>query len=250
MDEIKKHKIKQILIRIGLMILFVLFILGMVSLRKCRNLEEKTTIYNHLNDSTTYYKNKYGNEVARNTVLEASNVNTFLAIKSKDETIKWLQKEVKDNKAKIKDGGSISVIGTEVYFTGSNGTIVAFDTKPVKIGDTVYYYPTYKSNSKDTTWVDYNITANKDSTHVDFKVKNKYSVVIGETRDKWYKKKYPIVEVTNKNPYDKIKTLKAFEVKDSRSNRLGLGIGVGVGVTPKGIQPCFNIGLQYNFVKL
>jgi len=190
--------------------------------------------------------------VSQIELLQASKVSTLLELKTKDETIKWLQQEVKDNKDKIKNGGSISVIGTQISFTGSNGTIITFDaSSPVKSGDTLKLYPVYSSSSKDTTWVKYNVKANKDSIVIDLSVKNKYSVVIGEVKgEKWYSKRKPVVEVTNQNPYDKIKSLRTFEVKDTRKSRLSIGVGVGVGVTPKGILPSINLGLNYALFKL
>lgn len=241
--------LKKVAIMVLGIIFLIIFIILLIQFKGCKSIKEDNTMYQHLEDSIKTYKNKYGDLVSSTSLLQASSTKQLLDLKSKDETILWLQSEVSKNKDKVKDGGSISVIGTEVYFKGANGTVVSFNTQPVKIGDTVYYYPTYDSKSKDTTWVNYQIKANKDSIHLDLKVKNKYSVVIGSEREKWYKKRKPIVQVSNQNPYDKVKSLKAFEVKDTRSNRFGLGLSVGVGVSPKGVLPYFGIGLNYNLIK-
>lgn len=252
MDKITKQTIVSIII-----VFIIIIILGLI--KQCNKpVVESNEMYEHLQDSITTYKNKYGESVAVIQVLQASNTSTLLELKTKDETILWLQKEVKDAHDKIKSGGSISIVGTEILFTGKNGTTITFDTSKPPIMDddedasfnkTVYLYPEYSSTSKDTTWIKYSIKANKDTTTLDLSVKNKYSVLIGSKRDKWYKPKYPIVEVTTKNPYDKVKTLRAFEVKDNQKTRLGLGLSVGWGVNPKGIQPYLGIGLNYTLIK-
>lgn len=244
MDKIKKSFIELIIV----IVFFISFIIG---LKYCKKpIKESNTIYSHLEDTIKKYKNKNGELVSSISLLQASNVNTLLEIKSKDKTIQWLQSEVLLNKDKIKNGGSVSVVGTEVIFTGTNGTVINSNpSKPIKIGDTLYVFPEYLSFSKDSTWIKYKIVANKDSTNLDLKVTNKYSVIIGEKRDKWYSKKYPVVEVTNKNPYDNIKTLRAFEVKNNQKTRLGLGLSAGWGVSPKSIQPYIGVGINYTLIK-
>lgn len=257
-QEIKiKEIITRLIIVIGIICLIAFFIF---SWKKYKSTLDENNLYQRLQDSIKTYINDKGQLVSQIEILQANSTRSLLNLKTKDETINWLQQEVKNNKEKIKSGGSISVIGTQVSFTGINGTIVTFDSSiPVKKGDTLYMYPIYSSKSKDSTWINYNINANKDTTILNLKVNNKYSVLIGSTnlnrkerKEKginWFNRKIPIVEVTNQNPYDNTKTLRAFEVKDTRKSRLGLGLGVGVGVTPKGFQPYLGIGLQYTVIK-
>lgn len=231
-------------------ILIALIAIIFASLKSCENrkLQEENNLLEGLQDTIRTMRNKDGTQTTIISMLQATSTKAFLDIKTKDETILWLQREVEKEKKKIKGGGGIVVIGGSTTFTGtSTNTIVAFN--PVINGDTVYQYPTYKTinDGKDTLWVKYTIVASKDKTTLDLKVINKYKVVIGTERVSLFKRK-SIVEVTNLNPYTSTETLRAFEVKDNRKTRISLGVQGGYGFTLKGLSPYVGLGVNYRLL--
>ena len=91
---------------------------------------------------------------------------------------------------------------------------------------------------------------NKDSTHFDLKITNKYSVIVGEEGKR--KKARPFVDVINYNPYSSTDTLRTYQVsmKKQRPKRFGIGINGGVTLNSSlKIKPYVGVGLSYNFVR-
>ena len=213
---------------------------------KTDKFEQSNNLYEHINDSTKYYKDKYNNEIASTYLLQGTNTALLLNLKTTNEIIKWLQQEVKDNKDKVKDGGTIGVIGTNTTFTATTATTVI----PVNNGDT---NPTYITEQTDSTWIVYKIIAKKDSTKFNLKVKNKYSVVFGEVKikGKWFKKQ-PVALVTNKNPYTHVTEMKVFEVKNNTKKRVSLNVSAGYCIPLFNLkpQPYIGIGIGYNLLNL
>lgn len=100
-------------------------------------------------------------------------------------------------------------------------------------------------------WYNGRIIAKRDSTNLDIKIENSYTIVIGQ-EGKWYKKKTPFVEVTNENPYTKTKTLRTYQVDNKiKPKRIGIGIigGYGFSIGIK-LSPIIGIGLSYNLINL
>lgn len=231
---------------IGLLIALIVIIFA--SFKSCQNrkLQEENNLLEGLQDTLKTMRNKDGTQTSIISMLQATTSKAFLDIKTKDETILWLQREVQKEKNKIKGGGGIVVIGGSTSYTGtSTNTIIA--NNPVINGDTVYQYPTYKTIGKDTLWIKYTIVASKDKTTLDLKVINKYKVLIGTEKVGLFKRK-PIVEVTNLNPYTSTETLRAFEIKDNRKTRISLGLQGGYGFTLKGLSPYVGLGVNYRIL--
>lgn len=215
----------------------IVLILVILFLNKCKGKEvQENNIYKTIQDSTIYYRDKYNIEHARTSVIVASNINLLADIKTKDKTIIELQKLVKDSKSNIKDGGSVTIIHTTDTFN-----IV---TKTFPINDSIFI-----SNFKDK-WLEYKIKATKDNTTLDFSMINQYNVIIGSKRPKWYKKKEPFVDISNLNPYDKIKSIRAFQVQDNTKDRFSIGLQIGYGVTKFGLSPYAGIGVQFKLFGL
>lgn len=210
----------------------------------------KLSIYQNLNDSTTYYKNKYNETVARNSVLESESVNSFLEIQSKDAEILALQKRVKEYKDKLKDGGNVTGVTTGTTVDNTTGTVIRYDTMPVMNGDTVKLYPIYSTTFKNE-WIDYSIDASKDSMGLKLKVTDKYSVIIGSERPARFKKRVSFVEVISESPYTEIKSVKTYKVKDDRKPpRISIGAQIGYGLTLKGLTPYAGFGVQFNLLNI
>lgn len=203
-------------------------------------------MYSHLLDTIKYYKDKTGLEHATNTVLTASHASLLLSLKTTDSLVKELQQRVKEYKKELKNGGSVTVIRTTDTVYKNTNTTVSF---PVKDS----CKPEYKTTFKDK-WIEYNIKANYDTISLEYKANHNFSVVIGEKRNKWYKKKYPFVDVSDENTYSKIKGLRAFEVKNNTKSRFSVGVQLGYGSNllnlKGGFFPYIGIGGQFTILKL
>lgn len=219
--------------------------------RGCGNDDaDKVKLYEHLNDTTTFYKNKYNQQVARNTVLESRSAKTFLAIETKDKEILALQQLVKDYKKQLKSGGSATNFTTGTTINNTTGTFVVVDTFSIIKNDTVHHYPIYATEFENE-WIHYNIDASKDSIGLKLQTTDKYSVVIGEERPKMFKKKVAFVDVISESPYTKVKSVKTYKVDDKRKpTRVSLGVQGGYGLTIYGATPYIGLGVQFNLLNI
>lgn len=242
-------------------IIIILILLLSKSCSKVKELKTSNSLFEHLDDSTQFYKDRYGRLVAKNSVLENNSTKDFLKIKSSDFLINQLQAEVKKYQKQLKDGGSVTNIGTSSTIHKGTATRLSdrdddirywrnrFEPYDLEKKDTSKKSEVYFSTYKDK-WIDYQISAFKDTIYLDLEMTDKYSVIIGSERDKWYKKKQTFVDVINESPYTQIKALKAYKVTDERKpTRLSLGIQVGYGLTPFP-KPYIGIGLQYNILNI
>lgn len=234
-----------------LILLVVCVLTVAIILQKCDKKSEDgqvLTLYEHADDSLKYYKNKYGESTASMSLLQGTNANQLLQLKTNNETVKWLQQELGKYKDNVNGGGTIGVIGTVTNFSSTTTTSVT--NHPVNNG---YSLPTYETESKDSTWIKYKIVANSDSTHLDLKVKNKYTIVVGEEKVKGKLfKKQPVAFVTNKNPYTQITEMKVYEVTNKVRKRISLGVSAGYCVPLFSFkpQPYIGVGVSYNIINL
>ena len=211
--------------------------------------KEQLTIYEHLEDSTQFFKNKYNEAVGRNTVLESSSVSNFLAIQTKNAEILELQKRVKDYKDKIKNNGSVTNFSSNTTIDNTTSTTVT-DTLPVMIDSVPHYFPKYSTTYSDE-WINYSINATKDSIGVKLNTKDKYSVIIGEERPKMFKKKVPFVEVISESPYTELKSVKTYRVTEKRRpNRVSISVQGGYGYTLFGLSPYVGVGMSFNLLNI
>lgn len=171
-------------------------------------------------DSITTYKNKEGQYVATISTFEDSNTDMFLALKTKDQEVIDLQVTVKEYKKKLKEKGSATNVGSETEVD------TVFRTTVIVEKDSSI---TYKSAIPLEPWITGTIVMTKDSTIIGLKVVNKYTVIVGEDK-KFLRKGVPYVEVTNKNPYTKTTSLRAYQVALPKPKRIFLGPAVGYGV--------------------
>jgi hypothetical protein len=242
-------------------VIIILILLLSKGCNKIKELQTSNSLLEHLDDSAKFYRNKFGELVARNVVLENNSTKEFLKIKSSDSLINQLQARVKEYQKQLKSGGSVTNINT------STNIHKGIATQIMDREDDIFYWrnrfePFDLNKKKDTTkndvyfsnykdkWIDYQISAFKDTIYLDVEITDKYSVVVGSERDKWYKKKKTFVDVISESPYTQIKSLKAYKVSDERKpTRLSLGIQIGYGLTPIP-KPYIGIGLQYNVLNI
>lgn len=224
-------------------VLLLALIVALLWFHSCKTnkLNQEIALSKAASDTLIKKRNSDGSQTATIELMQADNIEMFLDLKSKDSIIKKLQDEVRKNKSKIRDGGSITIVDSETTYSSTTTSTVSFNP-----GDSCN--PIYSSSSMDSTWIKYSIRASKDSTLFKLKVKNRYSILIGREKIGFMKYR-PIVEVTNQNPYTDTKSLRAFEVKDTRpKQRISLGIQAGYGITLKGLSPYIGLGANFKIL--
>lgn len=238
--KIEKQYIPVIL---TIIILFLLLIF-----KDCKNNKLKTSnnLLTELNDNLIIKINKDKSKTAIINTFKTDNVKLFLKIKSKDSVIIALQKALQENKNLVKNNGSITIINTSTKYDGTSTSSISI--LPVINGDSLKIYPTYTSFNKDTTWIKYKIIANKDSINLNIKMKDKFTLILGEKRIGIFKKQL-ITKLDSKNPFTDIDALRSIEVKDNRKNNfIGIGIQAGYGITTKGLSPYLGIGVNFKIL--
>lgn len=214
--------------------------IGVIVIKSCGKAENNSIFQQVLQDSLVKIRNTNGSLTAKVNLLVDKDIKNILSIKSQDQIIKTLQDEIKKNKKIISKGGSVTVFSTTTTYTSQlhNDSIVNSNGNDSISNCTCTYY----SSSIDSTWVVYKITSKRDSTKLSLRIKNEYSVVIGSEKINLFKRK-PVAFVTTKNPYDDIKSMKAFEVEDTRKRLVNISIQAGYGITLKGMSPYVGIGM-------
>ena len=198
-----------------------------------------------LNDTLKTWKDKDSLSHAKIQIIETERTKDFLSLQSKDEEIIKLQKTVKQYEKQIKNQGSVTNFASETKIITKDSLV----TDSV-CGKCSFYF----SNSNPWYSVDASIypteTPNQLSLSLDLKVKNEYSVIIGEEKQGLFKKPKPFVEVLNHNPYSETKSLKTYQVSNNvRVKRFGIGPNISAGFDDKGFSWFIGFGLQYNLIK-
>jgi len=229
------EKIYKYVAILGTVVSILLYILLSV---KTSRYNDMSNVVSAVNSEISRYRDKYNREVTKREAIETTDINNFLRFKTTDSLILELQNTVNDFKKEIKRGGSATVFEGETNIDKSSVTNVFY-----KDSNAVY---TTLYNDK---WVDYNIVATKDSTLLNFKVKNKYSVVIGREKISLFKS-LPYAKVTNYNPYSSVKDTRTYRIK-LKDKKIGIGPNVSYGITSDFTPKIYiGVGLQYNIIKL
>lgn len=210
----------------------IIVILATLYFNNRRELIEKSNLYDATQAQLETWIDKDGVNRAKIQSLETSNTKEFLKLATKDDAILELQASVKDMKRYLKKQGSVTNISTETDITTSAETEVI----PNKIEPN---FPIYKSNfnllgNKGESWVFGKSIASKDSTSLDLKIKNKYSLTLGlePTGFLGLGKGKPFADVKNFNPYSTTESLRTYQVSVPKSKRLGLGVTAAYGIGP------------------
>lgn len=225
-------KLSQIL---SLVIVLLIGAITFSTLRTCSaedKVKEQLSMINSLNDTVKIWKDKDGLSNTSNSVITTQNPDDFTNLKNLSEENKKLQADVKKYKDKIKNGGNVTNFGSNTE--ASSTTITKVDT--VTIDNTKQLV--YSSSFDKEGWVTGDIVARTDSTTVNVKVKNEYTVVIGYDKTGFLGlgKPIPFSQVTSLNPYSSTPTLKTYQVDIKRKRTwvvptvIALGVGVVTGV--------------------
>jgi acyl carrier protein len=204
------------------------------------DLGQRDSVIEALNSELITWKDENNLQKAKIKVIEAEKASLFLDLKVRDTLIKDLQIEVKRNKDKIKDKGSVTIFNT----------VTEFDTiiKVVRVDGTKVYdtQSCVFSQTINTEFLD--ATYGLDSTDHAFltlKTYDKYSLVIGEEKAGFLKKK-TYAEITNHNPFTQTKTLKTYQTQQKKKHfSVGPNISLGLG-NDLVIRPYVGFGVQYS----
>ena len=223
----------------------IIVILYFTNISYQKEAKENANLVISLNDTLKTWKDKDSLSHTKIQIIETERTKDFLSLQSKDEEIIKLQKTVKQYEKQIKNQGSVTNFASETKIITKDSLV----TDSV-CGKCSFYF----SNSDSWFSVDASIypteTPNQLSLSLDLKVKNEYSVIIGEEKQGLFKKPKPFVEVLNHNPYSETKSLKTYQVSNNvRVKRFGIGPNISVGFNDKGFSWFIGFGLQYNLIR-
>jgi len=234
--------IRAVFIAIPVIIIAILYFTN-ISYQK--EAKENANLVISLNDTLKTWKDKDSLSHTKIQIIETKRTKDFLSLQSKDEEIIKLQKTVKQYEKQIKNQGSVTNFASETKITTKDSLV----TDSV-CGKCSFYF----SNSNPWFSVDASIyptkTPNQVGLSLDLKVKNKYSVIVGEEKQGLFKKPKPFVEVLNHNPYSETESLKTYQVSNNvRVKRFGIGPNFSGGFNDTGFSWFIGFGLQYNLIK-
>lgn len=210
------------LIRRGLGIIVIVILVSMF-LSTRHSYKEQLQLNNALNDSLILERNERGELTATIQAYQTQRADDFLAFKTKDSLTLELQKEVRSMKKYLKKQGSVSQFSTQTGLVTSSKTEVVSNNKNPS-------FPTYKSNFDLDGWVFGKSIATKDSTYLDLKIKDEFSLTIGvePTGFLGMGKGKPFGQIKSKNPFSSVKSFKTYNVGRYKEPNLVIGPSVGV----------------------
>ena len=237
-------KISKTLVYIIIAVILLLLFEGVVVYRfSNKSKAEDKSLIGSLNAELTTWKDKDSLSHAKIQIIETEKTKDFLSLQSKDKDIIKLQKTVKQYEKQIKNQGSVTNFTSETKITTKDSLV----TDSV-CGKCSFYF----SNSNPWYSVDASVspteTPNQLSLSLDLKVKNEYSVIVGEEKQGLFKKPKPFVEVLNHNPYSETESLRTYQVSTPKLKRWGVGPQIGFGLNSNFTTGAYvGIGLHYSF---
>ena len=222
---VRNHK--RILIEVFSVVAFFVFIT--LSINKCtyyKNVNDKNIIA--LTDSVKYYKGKYGNEVAKKTMIETDCKNLHNINDSLYRMIQSMQVKKPD----IVIGGSASIDNGK-HDTVWVPTVTEITSK------NIYRKFDFSNRYRELTG-NVNYTNDTLGLHIEKdRIQFKYALAIKDN----------VVYMTSDNPYVKFNSITGLTIpKQKKEKKFGIGPSVFSGYSNKGFVYGIGIGLQYNFI--
>lgn len=222
---VRNHK--RILIEVFSVVAFFVFIT--LSINKCsyyKNVNDKNIIA--LTDSVNYYKGKYGNEVAKKTMIETDCKNLQIINDSLYRMIQSMQVKKPD----IVIGGSTSIDN------GKHDTVY-IPTVTEITSKNIYRKFDFSNQYRELTG---NVSYTNDTLGLYIekdRMQFKYALAIKDN----------VVYMTSDNPYVKFNSITGLTIpKQNKENKFGIGPSVFGGYSNKGFVYGIGIGLQYNLM--
>ena len=222
---VRNHK--RILIEVFSVVAFFVFIT--LSINKCtyyKNINDKNIIA--LTDSVKYYKGKYGNEVAKKTMIETDCKNLQIINDSLYRMIQSMQVKKPD----IVIGGSTSIDNGK-HDTVWVPTVTEITSK------NIYRKFDFSNQYRELTG---NVSYTNDTLGLYIEkdiMQFKYALAVKDN----------VVYMTSDNPYVKFNSITGLTIpKQKKEKKFGIGPSVFGGYSNKGFVYGIGIGLQYNFI--
>ena len=222
---VRNHK--RIFIEVFSVVAFFIFIT--LSINKCtyyKNVNDKNIIA--LTDSVNYYKGKYGNEVAKKTMIETDCKNLQIINDSLYRMIQSMQVKKPD----IVIGGSTSIDN------GKHDTVY-IPTVTEITSKNIYRKFDFSNQYRELTG---NVSYTNDTLGLYIekdRMQFKYALAVKDN----------VVYMTSDNPYVKFNSITGLTIpKQKKEKKFGIGPSVFGGYSNKGFVYGIGIGLQYNFI--
>ena len=222
---VRNHK--RILIEVFSVVAFFIFITW--SINKCtyyKNVNDKNIIA--LTDSVNYYKGKYGNEVAKKTMIETDCKNLQIINDSLYRMIQSMQVKKPD----IVIGGSTSIDNGK-HDTVWVPTVTEITSK------NIYRKFDFSNQYRELTG---NVSYTNDTLGLYIEkdiMQFKYALAVKDN----------VVYMTSDNPYVKFNSITGLKIpKQKKEKKFGIGPSVFGGYSNKGFVYGIGIGLQYNLI--
>lgn len=222
---VRNHK--RILIEVFSVVAFFVFIV--LSINKCtyyKNVNDKNIIA--LTDSVKYYKGKYGNEVAKKTMIETDCKN----LQNINDSLYRMIQSMQVKKPDIVIGGSTSIDN------GKHDTVYIPTTTEIT-SKNIYRKFDFSNQYRELTG-NVNYTNDTLELHIEKdRIQFKYALAVKDNA----------VYMTSDNPYVKFNSITGLTIpKQKKEKKFGIGPSIFGGYSNKGFAYGIGIGLQYNFI--
>lgn len=222
---VRNHK--RIFIEVFSVVAFFVFIT--LSINKCtyyKNVNDKNIIA--LTDSVNYYKGKYGNEVAKKTMIETDCKN----LQNINDSLYRMIQSMQVKKPDIVIGGSTSIDN------GKHDTVY-IPTVTEITSKNIYRKFDFSNQYRELTG---NVSYTNDTLGLYIEkdiMQFKYALAIKDN----------VVYMTSDNPYVKFNSITGLTIpKQKKEKKFGIGPSVFGGYSNKGFVYGIGIGLQYNLM--
>ena len=222
---VRNHK--RILIEVFSVVAFFVFIT--LSINKCtyyKNVNDRNIIA--LTDSVKYYKGKYGNEVAKKTMIETDCKNLQIINDSLYRMIQNMQVKKPD-----------MVIGGSTSIDNGKHDTVWVPTVTEITSKNIYRKFDFSNQYRELTG---NVSYTNDTLglHIEKDITQfKYALAVKDN----------VVYMTSDNPYVKFNSITGLKIpKQKKEKKFGIGPSVFGGYSNKGFVYGIGIGLQYNLI--
>lgn len=222
---VRNHK--RILIEVFSVVAFFVFMT--LSINKCtyyKNVNNKNIIA--LTDSVKYYKGKYGNEVAKKTMIETDCKN----LQNINDSLYRMIQSMQVKKPDIVIGGSTSIDN------GKHDTIWVPTVTEIT-SKNIYRKFDFSNQYRELTG-NVNYTNDTLGLHIEKdRIRFKYALAIKDN----------VVYMTSDNPYVKFNSITGLTIpKQKKEKKFGIGPSIFGGYSNKGFVYGVGIGLQYNLI--
>lgn len=222
---VRNHK--RIFIEVFSVVAFFVFIT--LSINKCtyyKNVNDKNIIA--LTDSINYYKGKYGNEVAKKTMIETDCKN----LQNINDSLYRMIQSMQVKKPDMVIGGSTSIDN------GKHDTIWVPTVTEIT-SKNIYRKFDFSNQYRELTG---NVSYTNDTLGLYIEkdiIQFKYALAVKDN----------VVYMTSDNPYVKFNSITGLTIpKQKKEKKFGIGPSVFGGYSNKGFVYGIGIGLQYNLM--